>query len=128
MEPVMMTKNRASAHSRRGGNVRIFKRLFSALALILLTSVVLARPAGLTKIGHNPVAAVTKSILRSDFSNPPNPRLDFGTVVRDTADDHSFRPSCEQMPSYLPLGVPRRLPAWVSLFVHDWASLLLVTL
>ncbi|GEM_PF-1065120 len=107
--------------------MRIFKRLFPALALILLTSVVLARPAGLTKIGRNPVAEVATPSLRSDFGNPPNPRLDFGTVVRDTADDHSFRPICEQMPSSLLLGAPRRLPAWVSLFVQNWVSILLVT-
>ena len=106
--------------------MRTFKRLFSVLALILLTSVVLARPAGLTKIGYNPVAVVAKTSLRSDFGNPPNPRLDFGTVVRDTADDHSFRPSCEQMPSSLLLGVPQRLPVWVWYFTRSWRSVLLI--
>ncbi len=106
--------------------MRTFKRLFSVLALILLTSVVLARPAGLVRIGHNPVAGVSTPVLCPDFNNPPGPRLDFGTVVRDTADDQSIRPNCEQMPSALLLGAPRRLPTWISCLARGWNSVLLI--
>jgi hypothetical protein len=107
--------------------MRTFKRLLPVLAFILLTSVVLARPAGLARIGHNPIVAVSEPSLGSEFYNPPNPRVCFGTVVRDTADEQSVGPSCEQMPSVRLLGAPRRLPAWISCFVQNWASLLLVS-
>jgi len=107
--------------------MRTFKRLFSVLALILLTSVALASPVVVARTGYSASPAVVTPRSHSGFGNPPTPRLYFGTVVRDTADEQSVRPDREQMPSVRLLGGPSYLPPWVLCFVRDWASLLLVT-
>jgi hypothetical protein len=114
MKPVMMTPNRASAHNHRGGTVRNFKRLFPVfLVAILLAGVALARPAGVIR-PNGQLAAVAKSQFRPAYDNA---RLNFGTVVRDTADDQSIEPGRRQ--------VQPQVPMWTSLFNWSWVSFLI---
>jgi hypothetical protein len=94
--------------------VRTFKRLFPVfLVSILLAGVALARPAGLIR-SSNSQSAVSKSQFRPGYDNP---RLYFGTVVRDTADDQGFEPGRRQIP-------PEASP-WTSFFSWSWFSLLI---
>jgi len=118
MEPVMLTENCGRAHSRRGGIMRTFRSLLPVLFLILLTSVVLARPAGVARTGRSLGVEPVKLPLCSGLGSPPSPRLDFGTVVRDTADEQGFGPGRGEM--------PRDMPRWTSFFIWSWVDLLLV--
>jgi hypothetical protein len=97
--------------------VRAFKRLFSVfLATILLAGLASAQAAGIAKTNHVLGASNSQSI--PCYNHPPDPlRLDFGTVVRDTADDQSVGPGRWQAPSYV--------SPWDSFFRWGWFSLLI---
>jgi hypothetical protein len=107
--------------------MRTSKRLFSVLVLVLLTSVVLAKPAGLTQTGYNPVVKISRPGLCPYSNEPPSPRIYFGTVVRDTADDQSIRPGWSERPDVRLQHVPIDLPWWVSCFTRNLAGLLLTS-
>ena len=95
--------------------MRTFKRLFPVfLVAVLLAGVALARPAGVIRSSNGQLVAVAKSQFRSGSDNP---RLYFGTVVRDTADDQGFGPGRRQLP-------PKAYP-WTSFFSWSWLSLLI---
>jgi hypothetical protein len=114
MEPVMKTKNRASAHNHRGGNVRKLKRLLPVLLIpVLLAGVALARPAGVINSGGGQSVAAPKPFR----TGGDNLRLYFGTVVRDTADDQSADPGRCMVPLD---GAP-----WTSFFPWGWVSFLI---
>jgi hypothetical protein len=94
--------------------VRKFKRLLPIfLVSVLLAGVVIARPAGAISSSSNQSVTVSKS-FRPSYDNP---RLYFGTVVRDTADDQGFEPGRRQVP-------PEASP-WTSFFSWSWLSLLI---
>lgn len=94
--------------------MRTFKRLFPVfLVSVLLAGVALARPAGLIR-SSNSQSAVAKSQSRPSYDNP---RLYFGTVVRDTADDQSVGPGRWQ--------VAPEASSWTSFFSWSWFSLLI---
>jgi hypothetical protein len=99
--------------------VRTFRRLFPALlVLILLAGVAPALPASATRINPNSSNGESKSQLVLRFNQAPSTmRLDFGTVVRDTADDQSVGPGRWQAPSYV--------SPWNSVFAWSWFSLLI---
>jgi len=93
----------------------MFKRLFPVLLVtILLAGLALARPAGVTRTSRSQWVAVPNSQLSPGYDNP---RLYFGTVVRDTADEQSVGPGKSQ--------VPREVSPWTSLFSWSWFSLLI---
>ena len=103
--------------------MRKFKRLLPIfLVSILLAGVVLARPAGMTRTNHSLVAA-SRSQISPGYSDP---RPDFGTVVRDTADEQGAKPGHDGIPSILQQEVPQDVPIWCSFFTWSWFSLLLV--
>jgi len=93
--------------------VRKFKRLLPVfLVSVLLAGVALARPAALIRSSNSQTVSVSQS--RPSYDNP---RLYFGTVVRDTADDQGFEPGRRQLP-------PEASP-WTSIFSWSWLSLLI---
>ena len=94
--------------------MRTFKRLFPVfLVAALLAGVALARPAGVISSSNGQLVAA-KSQFKPGYDNP---RLYFGTVVRDTADDQGFEPGRRQLP-------PKVSP-WTSIFSWSWLSLLI---
>ena len=95
----------------------MFKRLFPVfLVTILLAGLATAQAAGVAK--SNPSPGVSKSQLISGYNQAPGPlRFDFGTVVRDTADEQSVGPGKWQAPRYGSL--------WNSVFTWSWFSLLI---
>ena len=94
--------------------MRTFKRLLPVfLVSVLLAGVVIARPAGAISSSNGQLVAA-KSQCRPSYDNP---RLYFGTVVRDTADDQGFEPGRRQLP-------PKASP-WTSIFSWSWLSLLI---
>jgi len=94
--------------------VRNFKRLFPLfLITILLAGMALARPVGAIGSSSGQLVAVAKPQSRLAWENP---RMNFGTVVRDTADDQSIEPGRWQ--------VQPKLPLWISLFNWNWACFL----
>ena len=104
--------------------MRTFKRLFPVfLVLVLLAGVAPARPAGVIRSSHSQVTAVPQSQSGPGYANP---RLYFGTVVRDTADEQSVGPGYGNMPSLRQQQVPRVAPMWNSLLAWNWFCLLLV--
>ena len=93
----------------------MFKRLFPVLLVtILLAGLALARPAGVTRTSRSQWVAVPNSQLSPGYDNP---RLYFGTVVRDTADDQGFEPGRRQLPP--------EASSWTSFFSWSWFSLLI---
>jgi len=95
--------------------VRTFKRLFPVfLVAVLLAGVALARPAGVISSSNSQLVAVAKPQFRPGYDNP---RLYFGTVVRDTADDQGFGPGRRQLPP--------EASSWTSFFSWSWFSLLI---
>ncbi len=109
--------------------MRIFKRLFPAfLVLVLLAGVAPALPAGAARTNSNLGAQVSKSQFIPGYNHPPSPpRLYFGTVVRDTADEDGVGPGPGQMQSILELQALRDVPLWNTFFTWSWFSLLLVS-
>ena len=102
----------------------MFKRLLPVfLVPILLAGVALARPAGVTRTSHSQGVAVPNSQLSPGYDNP---RLYFGTVVRDTADEDGVGPGPGDMPSILQQQGPSDVPLWNSFFTWSWFSLLLI--
>jgi len=94
--------------------VRTFKRLFPVfLVSVLLAGAALARPAGLIRSNNSQSVTVSKPCRPGGDS----PRLYFGTVVRDTADDQGFELGRWQVP-------PEASP-WTSFFSWSWLSLLI---
>ncbi len=92
--------------------MRKFKRLFPVfLVSILLAGVVLARPAGVISSSNSQSVTASKPFAQGSDS----PRLYFGTVVRDTADDQGFEPGWRQAP---------RASLWNSFFIWSWFGLL----
>jgi hypothetical protein len=95
--------------------MRMFKRLFPVfLVPVLLAGVAAARPTRVTSTSQGQFAAVSKSQFSYGHDNP---RLYFGTVVRDTADDQSVGPGRWQ--------VPQAVSPWNSFFIWNWFSLLI---
>jgi hypothetical protein len=114
MEPIMLTPNRASAHNHRGGTVRKFERLLPVLlVLVLLAGVASAFTAGSTRISPNSSSGSSQSQFVLRFNQAPSTmRLDFGTVVRDTADDQSVGPGRWQ--------APQTVSGRTSFFIWNW--------
>lgn len=104
----------------------MFKRLFPVfLVLVLLAGVAPARPAGVARTSQCPRAGISKSQSVPGYNHAPDPlRLDFGTVVRDTADEDGVGPGHGEIPSTVQQQVPQGVPLWNSFFI--WFSLLLV--
>lgn len=98
----------------------MFKRLFPVfLVLVLLAGVAPARPTGVARTSQCPGAGISKSQSIPVYNQAPDPlRLDFGTVVRDTADEQSF--------GFGQWQVPREVSPWTSFFSWNWLCLLLV--
>ena len=95
--------------------MRKFKRLFPIfLVSVLLAGIALARPAGVISSSHGQLVAVAEPQFKPGYDNP---RLYFGTIVRDTADDQSFEPGRRQV-------LPEASP-WTSFFSWSWFSLLI---
>ncbi len=103
--------------------MRIFKRLFPVLALVLLTAMVLARPAGPIGFNRNPGQQSVQPQVNFGLGNPPNPKLYFGTVVRDTADEQGV--GYHEIPSGLKVQDAPYLPFWLSFIVQSWVGTLL---
>ena len=99
--------------------MRKFKRLFPVfLVAILLAGLTMAQAAGAVGAGQCPRAGISKSQSVPRYNYVPDPlRLDFGTVVRDTADEQSVGPGRWQ--------VPRYATPWNSVFTWNWFSLLI---
>jgi hypothetical protein len=99
--------------------VRIFKRLFPIfLVPVLLAGVALAQSTGVARTSQCPGAGISKSRLIQCYNHAPDPLpLDFGTVVRDTADDQSVGPGQRQL--------PREVAPWTSFFSWSWFNLLI---
>ena len=114
------------ACSVRGGTVRIFKRLFPVLlVLVLLAGVAPAQPAGVTRTNHSLGVGVSKPQFNPGYHHPPTPpRLYFGTVVRDTADEDAVGPGPGEIPIMVQQQVPQDVPLWNSFFAWSWFSLL----
>jgi len=95
--------------------VRTFKRLLPVfLVSALLAGIALARPAGVVQLSNSQSAATAKPQFRPAYDNP---RFNFGTVVRDTADDQSIEPGRRL--------VQPQVPLWTSLFNWSWVSFLI---
>lgn len=107
--------------------MRTFKRLLPCLmVLVLLAGVAPAQPAGVTRTSHNQWAVASKSQSTAGYNHTPDQlRLDFGTVVRDTADEQSFRPGPSDIPSVLQQQVSRGASPWNWFFTWSWFSLLI---
>jgi len=97
--------------------MRMFKRLFPAfLVTMLLAGLATAQAAGVAKTNCSPTPS--KSLFIPGHNQAPGQlRLDFGTVVRDTADEHRVGPGQWQLP-------PEVSP-WTSFFSWSWFSLLI---
>jgi hypothetical protein len=115
------------ACSVRGGTVRIFRRLFPVfLVLVLLAGVSPAQFSRSNQQQSAPNPMGNGTAVCNLRHNPPGPqRLDFGTVVRDTADEDAVGPGPGEVPSLVQQQVPRGLPLWNSFFTWSWLSLLL---
>jgi hypothetical protein len=98
--------------------VRTFKRLFPIfLVPILLAGVALARPA-IQATNQSPALKISNSQFSPGYNHAPDqPRLYFGTVVRDTADEQSIAPGQWQR--------PREVSPWSSWLTWTWFSLLI---
>ena len=97
--------------------MRTFKRLFPLfLVTILLAGMATAQAAGLTRISRSPGAANSQLAPGNYHSSSPPLRLDFGTVVRDTADEQSVGPGSWR--------APQQVSLWSS-FTWSWFSLLI---
>jgi hypothetical protein len=93
----------------------MFKRLLPAfLVTILLAGLATAQAAGATRNSRAQSVGGSTSQFRPGYINP---RLDFGTVVRDTADEQSVGPGHWQ--------APRAVSLWNSFFTWNWFSLLI---
>ena len=96
--------------------MRTFKRLLPVfLVTILLAGLAKAHAAVAAGTSHSPGKVAPKLQVISGFDNP---RFDFGTVVRDTADDQSVRPG--------PRPGAQEAPGWASFVTWSWLSLLIV--
>jgi hypothetical protein len=95
----------------------MFKRLFPVfLVTILLAWLATAQAAASTRTSRS--LGVSKSQSIPGYNHAPDPlRLDFGTVVRDTADEQSVGPGQWQ--------VPRDVSPWNFFFTWSWFSLLI---
>ena len=62
----------------------------------------------------------------SGLGNPTNPKLYFGTVVRDTADDGNVGVHRGGLPSVLQPREPQYASVWMCFIARSWISLLLV--
>ena len=97
--------------------MRMFKRLLPAfLVTILLVGLATAQAAGAARTNRSPTASKSLFILGHNQA-PGQLRLDFGTVVRDTADEQSVGPGHWQ--------APRVVSPWTSFFAWSWFSLLI---
>ncbi len=95
--------------------MRTFKRLLPVfLVTILLAGLATAQAAVSAGTSHSPGVVAPKLHVISGFDNP---RFDFGTVVRDTADEPSARPG--------PWPAPRDVFPGNSFFTWSWLSLLI---
>jgi len=95
--------------------MRMFKRLFPIfLVTILLAGWATAQAAGPAKVNRSPAGARTIPV---HHYAPGQLRLDFGTVVRDTADEQRVGPGHWQ--------APREVSPWTSFFSWSWFSLLI---
>jgi len=106
--------------------VRTFKRLFPVfLVTILLAGLATAQAAGVART--NCSLGVSKSQSTAGYNHTPDQlRLDFGTVVRDTADEQSVGHSHGEIRSVLQQQVSRDVPRWNWFFSWNWFYLLLV--
>ncbi len=100
--------------------MRTFKRLFPIfLVPVLLAGVALARPSAQTGTNLSPTSKMKTSNpqFSPGYSHAPEtPRLYFGTVVRDTADDQSVSPGRWH--------ALQEVAPWTSSFFWGWFSLL----
>ena len=96
--------------------MRTFKRLFPLfLVTILLAGLATAQAAGPARTSRSPGATNSQFAPGNyHFSSPL--RLDFGTVVRDTADEQSVGPGSWR--------APQQVSLWSS-FTWSWFSLLI---
>ena len=106
--------------------MRTFKRLFPVfLVTILLAGLATAQAAGVAKTNRS--LGVSKSQSIPGYNRAPEPlRVDFGTVVRDTADEDGVGPGPGEIPSILQQQVSWDVPRWNSFFTWSWFSFLLV--
>lgn len=97
--------------------MRMFKRLLPVfLVTILLVGLAMAQAHGATRTIRGP--GISNSQVAPGYDHAPRLlRLDFGTVVRDTADDQSVGPGQWQL--------PREVSPWTSFFSWSWFSLLI---
>jgi hypothetical protein len=97
--------------------MRMFKRLLPALLVtILVAGLATAQAAGVAKTNRSPTAP--EALFSPGCSQAPGQlRLDFGTVVRDTADEQRVGPGHWHVPRYGSL--------WNSLRTWNWFSLLI---
>ena len=94
--------------------MRKFERLLPVLlVLVLLAGVASAFTAGSTRISPNSSSGSSQSQFVLRFNQAPSTmRLDFGTVVRDTADDQSVGPGRWQ--------APQTASGRTSFFIWNW--------
>jgi hypothetical protein len=99
--------------------MRTLKRLFPVfLATILLAGLATAQAAGAAGTSQCPRAGISKTQSIPGYNHAPDPlRFDFGTVVRDTADEQNVGPGRWQAPQCGSL--------WNSVFAWSWFSLLI---
>jgi hypothetical protein len=106
----------------------MFKRLLPVfLVTILLAGPATAQAAGVARTNRS--LGVLKSQSTADYNHAPDQlRLDFGTVVRDTADEQSVGNSHGhgETPSVLQQQVSWDVPRWNWFFTWSWFSLMLV--
>lgn len=83
----------------------MFKRLFPVfLVSVLLAGLAAAKPAVATRNSHSSGMSALESRPSPGCSRAPSTlQFDFGTVVRDTADEQSFGPGHWQAPRYMPM-------------------------
>ena len=107
--------------------MRTFKRLFPIfLVPVLLAGVALAQPAVQSGTNQSPALKISKSQFSPVYNHAPDqPRLYFGTVVRDTADEDGVGPGPGEIPSMVEQQVPQDMSLWNSFFTWSWFSLLL---
>ena len=99
--------------------MRTFKRLFPIfLVPVLLAGVALAQPAVQSGTNQSPALKISKSQFSPVYNHAPDqPRLYFGTVVRDTADEQSVAPGRWH--------APQETSLCGSFFIWNWFSLLI---
>ena len=99
--------------------MRTFKRLFPIfLVPVLLAGVALAKPSAPTGTNHSAALNTSRSQFSLGYIHAPDPpRLYFGTVVRDTADEQSVGPGRWQALS--------EVAPWTSSFFWSWVSQLI---